>query len=117
MNHALIISQEHLQQLLMFLGRFLHRLLSRGYSAKSGSTDGVTKVFSVWFFRIRGVDKKVVVIVPDVTCRNEQMAETESVRHGITPYRDTDEDVKASPGLRVRRDALLTSSSSSFRLL
>jgi hypothetical protein len=65
-------------------------------------------VFSVWFFRIRGVDKKVVVIVSHVTCRNEQMAETESVRHGFTPYRDTDEDVKASPRLRVRRDALLT---------
>jgi hypothetical protein len=81
--HALIISQEHLQHLLMFLGRFLHRLLSRGYSAKSGSINGVTMVFGVWFFRIRGVDKKVVVVVTHVTCRNEQMAETES---GKFPY-------------------------------
>jgi hypothetical protein len=35
-------------------------------------------ILGVWFFRIRGVDKKVVVIVPHVTCRNEQMAKAES---------------------------------------
>ena len=40
-------------------------------------------VLSVWFSRIRGADKKVVVIVPHVTCRNEQMAEAES---GKFPY-------------------------------
>src|SRR5882757_3854121 len=32
----------------------------------------------VWLFRIRGIDKKVVVIAPHVTRRDEQMAEAES---------------------------------------
>jgi hypothetical protein len=40
-------------------------------------------VLGVRFFRIRGIDEKVVVIVPHVTCRNEQMAEAES---GKFPY-------------------------------
>jgi hypothetical protein len=40
-------------------------------------------VLGVRFSRIRGVNKKVAVIVPHVTCRNEQMAEAES---GKFPY-------------------------------
>jgi hypothetical protein len=40
-------------------------------------------VLGMRFLKIRGVDIKVVVIVPHVTCRNEQMAEAES---GKFPY-------------------------------